>query len=149
MKQELLLGEAAPLPVIIINSEWHVCWSKRSQCTHRIPKLIQRQSKAHTMDVGHTDQNAAASHSWNVKVKVVSEHTGGRSVCVCVCVCELNDQDEGRLILSPNNHYKNTVFPKKKHCFCRIPWKCVNDRLISLDGVFRVFQGWHLFWFWK
>lgn len=50
------------------------------------------------IDVGHTGECAAASHSRNVKVKVVSELTGGRSVRVCVCA--ISNQDEGRIILS-------------------------------------------------
>lgn len=52
------------------------------------------------IDVGHTGECAAASHSRNVKVKVVSELTGGRSVCVCVCVCAISNQDEERIIPS-------------------------------------------------
>lgn len=66
------------------------------------------------IDIGHMGENTAASHSRNVKVKVVLELTGGRSVCVC----EIGNQDEGRLIPSPpvivikalSSQRRNTVF---------------------------------------
>lgn len=61
-----------------------MCAEARDHSVHRTPKLSQRQSKAHMIDVGHTGE--CASHSRNVKVRVVSELTGGRSVCVHVCV---------------------------------------------------------------
>lgn len=44
------------------------------------------------VDVGHMGENAAASHSQNAKIKLVSELTGGRSVR------EISNQDEGRLV---------------------------------------------------
>lgn len=129
----MLLAEAAPLPVIIRNSQWYTC-------TCRTPKFIRRENKAHMIDVGHTAECTASSHSGTVKVKIVSELTG---------LGNWQSRQKEIYSQSPDNHHESTVLPKKKHCVCRIWWKSVNHRLICLDWAFRVLQGSCLFLFWK
>lgn len=62
---------------------------------------------------------------------------------------EISNQGEGRFIPNLPITTMKTPSSRRRNTACRIWWKSVNCRLISLDWAFRVLQGSHLFWFWK